>query len=140
MHKIITAALCRMYIKKRCPDQSRSISLYFTYFLFNDVSRVTYTQLSSLLLKEISKRPTLFFIELTSTEDDMSVFKMVRDGMGLAVTSRLIAEENTDGVRILTLTPPLRRDLCYITSKSSRRSFALREFIAHLKACCGELS
>ena len=75
-----------------------------------------------------------------STEDDMSVFKMVKDGMGLAVTSRLIAKENTESVKILDLTPPLRRDLCYITSKSSRRSFALREFIAHLKASCGELS
>lgn len=75
-----------------------------------------------------------------STEDDMSVFKMVQDGMGLAVTSRLIAEENTDVVKNLALTPPLRRDLCYITSKASRRSFALREFIAHLKASRGELS
>lgn len=76
-------------------------------------------------------------IHLTS-EDDTSVFKMVRDGMGLSIISKLIAKEFTDGIKIFDLDPPLRRRLCYVYSKSSRQSFALREFVAHLKEVCGE--
>ena len=73
-------------------------------------------------------------IHLTS-EDDLSVINMVRQGLGLTVLSNLLLKDNTDGVSLLRLEPPVSRTIGFAYKKHPGQSAtALSRFVRYVKA------
>ena len=64
------------------------------------------------------------------SEDDLSVIRMVRAGMGIAVLPALMLRENSQGVRLLPLDPPLYRTLGFACRRDRQKASALSRFIA----------
>ena len=73
-------------------------------------------------------------IHLTS-EDDLSVINMVSQGLGLTVLSNLLLKDNTDGVSLLRLEPPVSRTIGFAYKKHPGQSAtALSRFVRYVKA------
>ena len=72
-------------------------------------------------------------IHLTS-EDDLSIINMVRQGLGLTVLSNLVLKDNADGVSVLRLEPPVYRTVGFAYKKNpGQSSAALARFVRYLK-------
>lgn len=73
-------------------------------------------------------------IHLTS-EDDLSVINMVRQGLGLTVLPDLVLKDNANGISVLKLNPPVSRTLGFAYKKNpGQSSAALSRFVRYLKA------
>lgn len=68
------------------------------------------------------------------SDDDLSVIHMVKQGFGFTVLPQLVLQGNTDGVSVLSLSPPLKRTIGFAYNKHSDSIFpALAQFIRFLK-------
>ena len=73
-------------------------------------------------------------IHLTS-EDDLSVIKMVRQGLGLTVLSDLVLNETSDDVSVLRLEPDVKRTIGFAYKKQEKQNFlALSQFVRYIKS------
>ncbi len=73
-------------------------------------------------------------IHLTS-EDDLSIINMVRQGLGLTVLSDLVLKDNADGVAVLRLQPPVSRTVGFAYKKNpGQSSAALARFVRYIKS------
>ena len=68
------------------------------------------------------------------SEDDLSVLRMVRSDIGIAVLPALSLKGNTDGLQLLPLNPPLRRTLGFAYRKDRLKTPLLSCFIQFLRA------
>lgn len=67
------------------------------------------------------------------SEDDLSIIRMVRAGMGITVLPELVLRENAQDLRLLPLDPPLYRALGFACRPERQRTPALSRFIAFLQ-------
>lgn len=68
------------------------------------------------------------------SDDDLSVIHMVRQGFGVAVLPQLVLEGNTEGLSVLSLSPPLVRTVGYAFKKHSDSIFpALSLFLRFVR-------
>ena len=68
------------------------------------------------------------------SDDDLSVIHMVRQGFGVAVLPQLVLQGNTEGVSVLSLSPPLVRTVGYAYKKHSDAIFpALSLFLRFVR-------
>lgn len=72
-------------------------------------------------------------IHLTS-EDDLSIINMVRQGLGLTVLSDLVLKDNATGISVLKLDPPVSRTVGFAYKKNpGQSSDALARFVRYVK-------
>lgn len=64
------------------------------------------------------------------SEDDLSIIRMVRAGMGITVLPELVLRENAQDIRLLPLDPPLYRTLGFACRPDQKKTPALAHFIA----------
>lgn len=62
------------------------------------------------------------------TVDDLSIIKMIRDGMGISVLPGLLLEGNTDGLSIIEFIPETKRIIGYTCRKEMQNSQILKSF------------
>ena len=68
------------------------------------------------------------------SDDDLSVIHMVKQGFGITVLPELVLRGNTEGLSVLSLSPPLKRTIGYAYNKHSDSIFpALAQFIRFVK-------
>ncbi len=65
------------------------------------------------------------FIVMRS-DDDLSIIKMIRDGMGISVLPGLLLEGNTEGLSVIEYLPDTKRTIGYSYRKELRHSQILR--------------
>ncbi|MBR2353583.1 MAG: LysR family transcriptional regulator [Clostridia bacterium] len=72
-------------------------------------------------------------IHLTS-EDDLSVINMVRQGLGITVLSDLVLKDNANGVTVFPLEPKVTRTIGFAYKKKAKQSSsALARFVRYIK-------
>lgn len=68
------------------------------------------------------------------SDDDLSVIHMVKQGFGITVLPALVLRGNTEGISVLSLSPPLTRTIGFAYNKHSDSIFpALAQFIHFVK-------
>ena len=68
------------------------------------------------------------------SDDDLSVIHMVKQGFGIAVLPELVLRGNTEGLSVLSLSPPLSRTVGFAYKKHAGSIFpALSQFIRYVK-------
>lgn len=66
------------------------------------------------------------------SEDDMSIFKMVKEGFGVTLLPKTLLTSKR-GLQTAKLEPPIKREIFYSYKKANQNSFALKKFIKILQ-------
>lgn len=67
------------------------------------------------------------------SEDDLSIIRMVEEGIGITMLPNLVIKGNTDKLKTVELTPEVKRTIGYAYKKQMKNSSVLKEIVNLLK-------
>ena len=109
-----------------CKDKITREELYSYPFILSSSHSVLRKYL------DLSKFPDI--VRFASV-DDAAILAMVKEGVGISVLPRLVAESDPRGIKILELEPTLSRTIgfAYNDKKGMEQSYAAKKFIDFIK-------